>query len=453
MWKPTSRKTALSYVIAGLLAAATACSGTVADAQTSAEAPQEEPRLAASMRAEASPDAAVVEIVGVPLDASTHPASLGAETPGVLAEGGRTVSASPSETITATSAAETAQYPAAPGALPAASPARRSAIDIVESQQKVFTDLYTTALPSVAHIDIAQVIGGQLVASHQGSGFVWDDDRVIVTNHHVVEDAAQIWVAFEDGNVFDGEVIGSDTYSDLAAVRIDAPDEYLKPVSLGDSRDLMVGQLTFAIGNPFGRTFTMTSGIISGLDRTISGSSASAYRNPNAIQTDAALNAGNSGGPLFDIHGKVIGVNSQIISQTGTWSGVGFAIPINTAKIVIPALIETGSHTYAYIGISGTSVTSWVAEQNGLDRSVRGVLIRGVVTGGPADDAGLQGPTATARGDIITAIDDTPMRTISDLMAYLVDSTKPGQKITVDVIRSDGDTEKIDVVLEARPGS
>lgn len=452
MWKPTSRKTALSYVIAGLLAAATACSGTVADAQTSAEAPQE-PGLAAPMRAEASPDAAVVEIVGVPLDASTHPASLGAEAPGIMAEGGRTVSASPSETITATSAAETAQYPAAPGAPPAASPARRSAIDIVESQQKVFTDLYTAALPSVAHIDIAQVIGGQLVASHQGSGFVWDDDGVIVTNHHVVEDAAQIWVAFEDGNVFDGEVIGSDTYSDLAAVRIDAPDEYLKPVSLGDSRDLMVGQLTFAIGNPFGRTFTMTSGIISGLDRTISGSSASAYRNPNAIQTDAALNAGNSGGPLFDIHGKVIGVNSQIISQTGTWSGVGFAIPVNTAKVVIPALIETGSHTYAYIGISGTSVTSWVAEQNGLDRSVRGVLIRGVVTGGPADDAGLQGPTATARGDIITAIDDTPMRTISDLMAYLVDSTKPGQKISVDVIRSDGDTEKIDVVLEARPGS
>ena len=452
MWKPTSRKTALSYVIAGLLAAATACSGTAADAQTSAETPQE-PELAAPMGVESSPDAAVVEIVGVPLDASTHPASLGAETPNILADGGRTTSASPSETVTATSAVQTAQYPAAPGAPPAASPARRSAIDIVESQQKVFTDLYTAALPSVAHIDIAQVIGGQMVASHQGSGFVWDADGVIVTNHHVVEDAAQIWVTFEDGNVFDGELIGSDTYSDLAAVRIDAPDEYLKPVSLGDSRDLMVGQLTFAIGNPFGRTFTMTSGIISGLDRTISGSSASAYRNPNAIQTDAALNAGNSGGPLFDIHGRVIGVTSQIVSQTGTWSGVGFAIPVNTAKIVIPALIETGSHTYAYIGISGTSVTSSIAEQNGLDRSVRGVLIRGVVTGGPADDAGLRGQTATARGDIITAIDDTPMRTISDLMAYLVDNTKPGQTITVDVIRSNGDTEKIDVVLEARPGS
>ena len=452
MWKPTSRKTALSYVIAGLLAAATACSGTAADAQTSTEAPQE-PGLAAPMGAESSPDAAVVEIVGVPLDTSTHPASLGAETPNILVEGGRTTSASPSETVTATSAVQTAQYPAAPGAPPAVSPARRSAIDIVESQQKVFTDLYTAALPSVAHIDIAQVIGGQMVASHQGSGFVWDADGVIVTNHHVVEDAAQIWVTFEDGNVFDGELIGSDTYSDLAAVRIDAPDEYLKPVSLGDSRDLMVGQLTFAIGNPFGRTFTMTSGIISGLDRTISGSSASAYRNPNAIQTDAALNAGNSGGPLFDIHGKVIGVNSQIVSQTGTWSGVGFAIPVNTAKIVIPALIETGSHTYAYIGISGTSVTSLIAEQNGLDRSVRGVLIRGVVTGGPADDAGLRGQTATARGDIITAIDDTPMRTISDLMAYLVDNTKPGQTITVDVIRSNGDTEKMDVVLEARPGS
>lgn len=452
MWRPTSRKIALSYIIAGLLAAAMACSGAVADVQDAAEAPREQ-SLAAPMRTEAAADAAVVEIVGVPLDVSTHPASLGAEASGISTEGDWTASASPSETIAPTSAAQTASDPTQPGAPPDAAPAKRRAIDIVGSQQKVFTDLYIAALPSIVHIDVSQVIGGQLVATHQGSGFVWDDDGVIVTNHHVVEDAAQAWVTFEDGNVFEAEIIGSDQYSDLAAVRIDAPDEYLKPVSLGDSRDLMVGQLTFAIGNPFGRTFTMTSGIISGLDRTISGSSASAYRNPSAIQTDAALNAGNSGGPLFDIYGKVIGINSQIISQTGTWSGVGFAIPVNTAKIVIPALIDTGSHTYAYIGISGTSVTSWVAEQNDLDRSVRGVLIRSVVRGGPADDAGFRGPTATARGDVITAIDGTPMITMADLIAYLVDKTRPGQTVTIDVIRPNGDTEKIDVVLEARPGS
>lgn len=452
MWKPTSRKIALSYVIAGLLAAAMACSGAVADVQDSAEAPRS-PSLAAPMGTEAAADAAVVEIVGVPLDVSTHPASLGADASGASTEADWTAAASPSETIAPTSAAQIARDTAQPGAPPDAAPAKRSAVNIVASQQKVFTDLYVASLPSVVHIDISQVIRGQSVATHQGSGFVWDDDGVIVTNHHVVENAAQVWVTFEDGNVFEAEIVGSDQYSDLAAVRIDAPDEYLKPVSLGDSRDLMVGQLTFAIGNPFGRTFTMTSGIISGLDRTISGSSASAYRNPNAIQTDAALNAGNSGGPLFDIYGNVIGINSQIISQTGTWSGVGFAIPVNTAKIVIPDLIDTGSHTYAYIGISGASVTSWVAEQNDLDRSVRGVLIRSVVRGGPADDAGLRGPTATARGDIITAIDGTPMITMADLMAYLVDNTRPGQTVTVDVIRPDGDMEKIDVALEARPGS
>lgn len=452
MWRPTSRKIALSYIIMGLLAAAMACSGAVADVQDAAEAPREH-SLAAPTRTEAAADAAVVEIVGVPLDVSTHPASLGAEASGISTEGNWTASASPSETIAPTAAARNTSDPTQPGAPPDAAPAKRRSIDIVESQQKVFTDLYIAALPSVVHIDVSQVIGGQLVATHQGSGFVWDDDGVIVTNHHVVEDAAQAWVTFEDGNVFEAEIIGSDQYSDLAAVRIDAPDEYLKPVSLGDSRHLMVGQLTFAIGNPFGRTFTMTSGIISGLDRTISGGSASAYRNPSAIQTDAALNAGNSGGPLFDIYGKVIGINSQIISQTGTWSGVGFAIPVNTAKIVIPALIDTGSHTYAYIGISGTSVTSWVAEQNDLDRSVRGVLIRSVVRGGPADDAGFRGPTATARGDVITAIDGTPMITMADLIAYLVDKTRPGQTVTIDVIRPNGDTEKIDVVLEARPGS
>lgn len=451
MWRPTSRKIALSYIIMGLLAAAMACSGAVADVQDAAEA-QRVQSLAAPTRTEAAADAAAVKIVGVPLDVSTHPASLGAEASGISTEGDWTASASPSETIAPTSAARNTSDPTQPGAPPDATPAKRRAIDIVESQQKVFTDLYIAALPSVVHIDVSQVIGGQLVATHQGSGFVWDDG-VIVTNHHVVEDAAQVWVTFEDGNVFEAEIIGSDQYSDLAAVRIDAPDEYLKPVSLGDSRDLMVGQLTFAIGNPFGRTFTMTSGIISGLDRTISGGSASAYRNPSAIQTDAALNAGNSGGPLFDIYGKVIGINSQIISQTGTWSGVGFAIPVNTAKIVIPALIDTGSHTYAYIGISGTSVTSWVAEQNDLDRSVRGVLIRSVVRGGPADDAGFRGPTATARGDVITAIDGTPMITMADLIAYLVDKTRPGQTVTIDVIRPNGDTEKIDVVLEARPGS
>jgi S1-C subfamily serine protease len=274
-----------------------------------------------------------------------------------------------------------------------------------------------------------------------------------VTNNHVVDGSDRVWVNFEDGNVFLAQIIGTDPDSDLAALQIDAPAGYLTPVSLGDNDDLKVGQFTFAVGNPFGETFTMTSGIVSALGRTITGAANSPYKIPSAIQTDAPINPGNSGGPLFNVHGEVIGINSQIISQSGASAGIGFAIPINIAKIVVPELIATRSHTYTYLGISGGSVTSLVAENTGLDRDTRGAIISALTAGGPAGKAGLRAPQGNSRGDIITSIDGISVRTIEDLIAYLAVNTKPGQTIVVEAIRPDGSTEKVDVLLEPRPVS
>jgi len=351
-----------------------------------------------------------------------------------------------------------AQVDPAPVTLPAppaqvAPVVELDAAAIVAAQEKVFTDLYVATLPSVVHISVDRAVQGGFQPAGEGSGFVWDESGVIVTNNHVVDGSDRVWVNFEDGNVFLAQIIGTDPDSDLAALQIDAPAGYLTPVSLGDNDDLKVGQFTFALGNPFGETFTMTSGIVSALGRTITGAANSPYKIPSAIQTDAPINPGNSGGPLFNVHGEVIGINSQIISQSGASAGIGFAIPINIAKIVIPELIATGSHTYTYLGISGGSVTSLVAENTGLDRNTRGVIISGLTAGGPAGKAGLRAPQGSTRGDIITSIDGVSVRTIEDLIAYLAVNTKPGQTIVVEAIRADGATEDVDVLLEPRPGS
>lgn len=324
---------------------------------------------------------------------------------------------------------------------------------IVMAHEQVLTDLYEATLPSAVHISVDRSVQGGFRRAGEGSGFVWDTSGVIVTNNHVVADSDRVWAIFEDGHVFLAEIIGTDPESDLAALRIDAPAGYLKPVSLGDSEDLKVGQLAIAIGNPFGEIFTMTGGIISALGRTITGSSDSPYKIPSAIQTDAPINPGNSGGPLFDVQGNVIGINSQIISRSGSSSGVGFAIPVNIAKVVIPELIVTGSHTYAYLGISGGNVTSRVAEQNGLDSDVRGVIVSELAAGGPAADGGLVGTRGNNRGDIITAIDGVPTTTIEDLMAYLAEHTKPGQTVVVEVIRPNDSVANVDLFLEPRPVS
>jgi 2-alkenal reductase len=294
-----------------------------------------------------------------------------------------------------------------------------------------------------------------------GSGFVWDDQGRIVTNHHVIDGADRITVIFADRTELEAEVLGSDPDSDLAVLQVEIPEGFVLPkVELADSEAVKVGQLALAIGNPFGQEFTITSGIVSAVGRTIR-SGNSQFSIPEVIQTDAPINPGNSGGPLLDRMGRVIGVNTQIISRSGANSGIGFAVPINTAKRVVPMLIEEGHYEYAWLGISGTTLTPDVAELMDLPRDTRGALVIDVTVDGPAEEFGLQGSDRSHRlegveyrlgGDIIVAIDDAEIRNIDDLIVYLVDKARPDDEKVLEVIRGQGEREKIKVKLAQRPG-
>jgi 2-alkenal reductase len=294
----------------------------------------------------------------------------------------------------------------------------------------------------------------------QGSGFVWDQEGHIVTNNHVVEGADEVEVVFWDDTVIEGNVIGTDPDSDLAVVKVDLPAEDLHLVELGDSEELKVGQMAIAIGNPFGQAGTMTRGIISALGRTFRPGS-SPFAIPEMIQTDAAINPGNSGGPLLDSQGRVIGINTLILSRSGSSSGVGFAVPVNMAKQVVPVLIEEGEYKYAWLGITGTDLTLDIVEAMDLPPGTRGALVIEVGQGGPADGAGLRGSTETVDikgrplqvgGDIILAIDGTPVRDMDDVIVYLVQNTQPGQEVDLSILR-DGQEQKLTVALEERPNN
>lgn len=360
-------------------------------------------------------------------------------------------------------------------------------VAIVAAQEQVIVGIYERLLPSVVEIrtttrgrlseraprlpdtldppfdgfpDIPDGPDGFFQRSG-GSGFVWDDQGRIVTNHHVIDGADRITVIFADRTELAAEVLGSDPDSDLAVLQVEIPEGYVLPkVELADSGAVKVGQLALAIGNPFGQEFTITSGIVSAVGRTIR-SGNSQFSIPEVIQTDAPINPGNSGGPLLDRLGRVIGVNTQIISRSGANSGIGFAVPINTAKRVVPALIRDGRYEYAWLGISGTTLTPDVAELMDLPRDTRGALVIDVTVDGPAEEYGLQGSDRSHRlegveyrlgGDIIVAIDDAVIQDIDDLIVYLVDNARPDDEKVLEVIRGQGEREKIKVKLAQRPG-
>ena len=347
--------------------------------------------------------------------------------------------------------------------------------DIVAAQDQVLREIYDDVLPSVVLIRVARNLG-TLAERPQipdipgipedffertgGTGFVWDDQGHIITNHHVVTEADRVIVTLPNRVEMEAEFVGSDPDSDLAVVKVDDPDGFLKPVTLGDSDEVYMGQLAVALGNPFGQQFSITTGIISGIGRTIR-SGHSPFSIPEVLQTDAPINPGNSGGPLLDRNGHVIGVNTQIISRAGVNSGIGFAVPIEIAKQVVPALISDGEYQYSWLGISGTSLFPDVAEAMDLPRRTRGALVIEVVRDGPAEDAGLEGSEATLEleglelpmgGDIIVAIDGEPVDTIDDVIAYLVANTKPNQEVVMDIIR-EGNPVQLTVELGKRPGS
>jgi putative serine protease PepD len=272
--------------------------------------------------------------------------------------------------------------------------------------------------------------GGSQQSQAQGSGFVYDAGGHIVTNYHVVQGASSISVAFRDGSKYSAKLVGADPSTDLAVIKVDAPSSEVHPLSLGDSSALQVGDGVVAIGSPFGLDETVTSGIVSALHRDIS--SETRYTIPDVIQTDAAINHGNSGGPLLNLAGQVIGITSQIESESGGNEGVGFAVPSNTISSVVSKLVSGQKVEHAYLGVSVESATT---------RS--GARLALVTSGGPADKGGLKA------GDVVTAFGGTTVTNAGDLTSA-VEAAKPGQRVSVTYSRN-GATKTAQVTLGSRP--
>jgi serine protease Do len=333
--------------------------------------------------------------------------------------------------------------------------------------------------------------GNGLFGSTLGSGFIYDNSGHIVTNYHVITGGAvptvdakngnnteEIQVTFQDGIISDATVVGTDAYSDLAVLKLtgDIPKGKLIPLPVGSSSGLKIGDSVYAIGNPFGLLGTVTEGIISGLNRQLPvdvsaqlqqqqqqqppflGQNIPSFSIPNMIQTDAAMNPGNSGGPLLNVRGEAIGVNIAIFSATGANSGVGLTIPSDAVKKIVPSLISTGTYQHPYVGIAGVDILPRIADFIGLEEA-GGFLITEVTEGGPAAKAGLRGghiPTNVdgrmidLGGDVILAVDNKTISKIDDLTSYIESEKDVGDVIILKVIR-DGNIEEIDLTLTARP--
>ena len=289
-----------------------------------------------------------------------------------------------------------------------------------------------------------------------GSGFVYSDEGYVITNQHVVQDAEKVMITFLDGESYIGNVVGSDRDLDIAVVKVQPTNTYLQPIKIGDSSELKVGEKIAAIGNPFGLSGSMTSGIVSQMGRLLP--QETGYSIPDVIQTDAAINPGNSGGPLINMKGEVVGINTAIQSATGEFSGIGFAVPSNTVKKVVPVLIEDGEFKHPWMGISGTDVDPELAEVRKLNSS-KGFLVVSVIEGSPAEAAGLLGVTETKEmdgrefpldGDIIISIDGETVRKISDILVHLQREKSVGDEMILSVNRN-GEILELTMILEERP--
>ena len=289
-----------------------------------------------------------------------------------------------------------------------------------------------------------------------GSGFVYSDEGYVITNQHVVQDAEKVMITFLDGEAYIGNVVGSDRDLDIAVVKVEPTNTYLQPIKIGDSSELKVGEKIAAIGNPFGLSGSMTSGIVSQMGRLLP--QETGYSIPDVIQTDAAINPGNSGGPLINMKGEVVGINTAIQSATGEFSGIGFAVPSNTVKKVVPVLIQDGEFKHPWMGISGTDVDPELAEVRELNSS-KGFLVVSVIEGSPAETAGLLGVTETKEmdgrefaldGDIILSIDGETVRKITDILVHLQREKSVGDEMVLSVNRN-GEVLELTMILEERP--
>jgi S1-C subfamily serine protease len=349
-----------------------------------------------------------------------------------------------SETAAPTPAANVVEAESTP-----ASPAPAVPIDV---EEQLVIDVYARVGPAVVCITAPQRFGECI-----GSGFVVDREGTVVTNNHVAEAAAELLVTLADEHTVPAEVVGTDPGSDLAVLKIDVPAEDLTVVELGESATLQVGQRAIAIGNPFGLERTVTTGVISSLGRTLSRND-SDFQIAEVIQTDAAINPGNSGGPLLDSQGRVIGVNTAIASTSGVNSGVGFAVPVDILKRVVPELIANGQYRHPWIGVTGRTISPEMVEAADLPVET-GVLIFEVEAGSPAEKAGIRGGSQQVQisgvpmmigGDIVVAIDGVAVKRFDDVVNYLAGNTSVGDEVTLTVVR-DGREVEVTMVLEERP--
>ncbi|BDQ31283.1 MAG: trypsin-like peptidase domain-containing protein [Nitrosopumilus sp.] len=325
----------------------------------------------------------------------------------------------------------------------------------IYSKKLSLIEIFEKSEPGVVRVNVQRSETAD-IANGVGSGFVFDKIGHIITNAHVVKDANKVTITFLDGRSYNAEIIGSDEFTDIAVVKVNADLELLHPLSLGDSSNLKVGEQIAAIGNPFGLSGSMTSGIVSQLGRLLP--SGNGYSIPDVIQTDAAINPGNSGGPLINMHGGIVGINTAIQSATGEFTGVGFAIPSQTVAKIVPILIEKGEYKHPWIGISGRDIDPDLAKVLELKDAV-GFLVVTVVEDSPASKAGLIGSDKTIEtdgisyavgGDIILAVDGKEVRKIDDILIHLQRAKTIGDEMVLDILR-DGRTTNVTVILEQRP--
>ena len=338
----------------------------------------------------------------------------------------------------------------------------------VKNYDNTYTRIYNEVKNSVVQIKSTRtetnsqiIINGNPLdrqAVGLGSGFVYDNSGHILTNNHVVEGSEKVEVTFNSGNTYQAKIVGTDTYSDIAVLKLteDISLESITPLDFSDSSDLMVGEPAIAIGNPFGLSNTMTTGIISQTGRLLPNQDNGGFSIPDVIQTDAAINPGNSGGPLIDIEGKVVGMNTAIQTKTGEFSGIGFAIPSNSIKRIVPELIKKGEYNHPWLGISGTDVGPEISEAMNLSKNYKGVAVVSLIKDGPAEKAGLREASFNSKqeiqkADIIVSIDGNPVKSMADVI-YYISNKKVGDQVLVTINR-DGNMMDLSIELGSRPKS
>ncbi len=316
-------------------------------------------------------------------------------------------------------------------------------------------EIFEKSEAGVLRVNVQRSVEG-LTPEGVGSGFVFDKKGHVITNAHVVQGATKVVVTFLDGRSYNAEIIGVDNFTDIAVIKVNADLSMLQPLALGDSSNLRVGEPIAAIGNPFGLSGSMTSGIVSQLGRLLP--SGAGYSIPDVIQTDAAINPGNSGGPLLNMRGEIVGINTAIQSATGEFTGVGFAVPSQTLAKIVPSLIQNGEYKHPWIGISGRDIDPDLAQVLELKDAV-GFLVVTVVPDSPASKAGLRGSENNVErngvqylvgGDIILSVDGVEVRKISDILIHLQRAKSVGDEMVLEILR-DSRTTNVTIILGERP--